>query len=162
MLNAAVVGLGWWGKQIVSSLKDSKKINVSRGVDINVDSVQEFADVHGLKIDNSQDQVLIDPNIDAVILVTPHLLHEEQVLAAAAANKHIFCEKPFALNSNSARAMIKTCEENGICLGIGHERRFEPALEAVKTNLDSGNLGTLIHIECNWSHNNFTKNGNPK
>ena len=158
MLNAAVVGLGWWGKQIVSSLKDSKKINVSRGVDINVDSVQEFADVHGLKIDNSYDQVLIDPNIDAVILVTPHLLHEEQVLAAAAANKHIFCEKPFALNSNSARAMIKTCEENGICLGIGHERRFEPALEAVKTNLDSGNLGTLIHIECNWSHNNFTKN----
>ena len=107
MLNVAVVGLGWWGKQIVSSLKDSKTINVVRGVDINLDSVRDFANTHGLKIDNSYDQVLIDPNIDAVILVTPHLLHEEQVLAAAEANKHIFCEKPFALNAESARVMVK-------------------------------------------------------
>ena len=53
MLNVAVVGLGWWGKQIVSSLKDSKTINVVRGVDINLDSVRDFANTHGLKIDNS-------------------------------------------------------------------------------------------------------------
>ena len=157
MLNAAVIGLGWWGKQIVTCLADSDKINVVRGVDVNLDGARDFAAAHNLHIGASYEDVLADPAIDAVILVTPHLLHEEQVLAAAAAGKQIFCEKPFALNAAAARRMLVACAAKDIVVGIGHERRFEPALEAMKNHLDGGDFGTLIHIECNWSHNNFTK-----
>lgn len=158
MLNAAVVGLGWWGKQIVTSLAGSEKITVRRGVDVNVDAARGFADAQGIALGDSYDDVLADDAIDAVILVTPHALHEEQVLAAAAAGKQIFCEKPFALSGDAAKRMLDACDKAGLkAVGIGHERRFEPALEAVKGHLDAGDFGTLIHIECNWSHNNFTK-----
>jgi len=158
MLNAAVVGLGWWGKQIVTCLAGSEKITVTRAVDVNLEPVRGFAAAHDLALGDSYEEVLADPAIDAVILVTPHLLHEEQVLAAAAAGKQIFCEKPLALDAAAARRMVAMCDEKNITLGIGHERRFEPALEALKRHLDAGDFGTLIHIECNWSHNNFTKN----
>lgn len=158
MLNAAVIGLGWWGKQIVTCLADSDRIAVRRGVDVNLEDARGFAAVHGFDVGDSYDDVLADDDIDAVILVTPHALHEEQVLAAAAAGKQIFCEKPFALSSEAAQRMLTACHGAGLkAVGIGHERRFEPALEALKTYLDGGDLGTLIHIECNWSHNNFTK-----
>lgn len=157
MLNAAIVGLGWWGKQIVTCLAESEKIDIVRAVDVNLDAARDFAASHGLDLGSSYEDVLTDPSIDAVILVTPHLLHEEQVLAAAAAGKQIFCEKPFALNADAAKRMLAACGEKDIVVGIGHERRFEPALEAMKTHLDAGDFGTLIHIECNWSHNNFTK-----
>jgi predicted dehydrogenase len=158
MLNAAVVGLGWWGKQIVTSLADSEKIAVTHGVDVNLEGVRDFADSHGLAIGDSYENVLADDTVDAVILVTPHALHEEQVLAAAVAGKQIFCEKPFSLSAESAQRMLEACDKAGLkAIGIGHERRFEPALEAMKTHLDAGDFGTLIHIECNWSHNNFTK-----
>ena len=117
-----------------------------------------FADLHGIELGDSYDELLADDAIDAVILVTPHAVHEEQVLAAAAAGKQIFCEKPFALSIESALRMLEACDKAGLgIVGIGHERRFEPALEAMKTHLDAGDFGTLIHIECNWSHNNFTK-----
>lgn len=157
MLNAAIVGLGWWGKQIVTCLAESEKIDIVRAVDVNLDAARDFAASHGLDLGSSYEDVLTDLSIDAVILVTPHLLHEEQVLAAAAAGKQIFCEKPFALNADAAKRMLAACGEKDIVVGIGHERRFEPALEAMKTHLDAGDFGTLIHIECNWSHNNFTK-----
>lgn len=158
MLNAAVIGLGWWGKQIVTCLSDSEKIAVRRGVDVNLDDARDFAGAQGFDLGDSYDDVLADDDIDAVILVTPHALHEEQVLAAAAAGKQIFCEKPFALSSDAAKRMLAACGEAGLkAVGIGHERRFEPALEAMKTHLDQGDFGTLVHIECNWSHNNFTK-----
>ena len=157
MLNAAVVGLGWWGKQIVTCLADSDRINAVRGVDVDLESARDFAAAHDLELGNSYEDVLADAAIDAVILVTPHLLHEEQVLTAAAAGKQIFCEKPFALNADAAKRMLAACAEKNIVVGIGHERRFEPALEAMKAHLDGGDFGTLIHIECNWSHNNFTK-----
>jgi len=158
MLNAAVVGLGWWGKQIVTCLEGSEKIAVTRAVDVNLDAARDFAAVRGIALGDSYEDVLADDAVDAVILVTPHALHEEQVLAAAAAGKQIFCEKPFALSSDAAMRMLEACDKAGLnAVGIGHERRFEPALEAMKTHLDSGDFGTLIHIECNWSHNNFTK-----
>ena len=89
MLNAAVIGLGWWGKQIVTCLADSDRIAVRRGVDVNLDDVRGFAAGHGFDLGDSYDDVLADDDIDAVILVTPHALHEEQVLAAAAAGKVI-------------------------------------------------------------------------
>lgn len=158
MLNVAVVGLGWWGKQIVSCLEGSEKIAVTRAVDVNLDAARDFAAVRGISLGDSYEDVLADDAVDAVILVTPHALHEKQVRAAAAAGKQIFCEKPFALSSEAAMRMLEACDKAGLnAVGIGHERRFEPALEAMKTHLDGGDFGTLIHIECHWSHNNFTK-----
>ena len=112
MLKAAVIGLGWWGKQIVTCLSNSKIINVTHGVDVDIDNVSNFAFENGLSIGDSYDNVLSNPEIDAVILVTPHLLHEKQVIAAAKSGKQIFCEKPFALNKSHSSCNSSYCFVN--------------------------------------------------
>jgi predicted dehydrogenase len=158
MLHAAIVGMGWWGKQIVTCLDASETIRIVRGVEVEPDKVAAFAAARGFPVTADLADALADDAVEAVILATPHALHEEQVLAAAAAGKQIFCEKPFALSADAAKRMLEACDRADLAVvGIGHERRFEGALEAVKAMLDDGRLGEIIHLECNWSHNNMTK-----
>ena len=83
MLNAAVIGLGWWGKHIISCLEDSDRINISMAMDISSNEGKDFASQSGLKFTDNFDDVLKSKDIDAVIIVTPHSLHEEQVIKAA-------------------------------------------------------------------------------
>jgi predicted dehydrogenase len=157
MLNAAVIGLGWWGTTIVKSLKDSDRINIAAGVDIDAEKCKPFTEEQGIGFYGSLGGALNDVDIDTVIIATPHLLHEEMVLAAADAGKNIFCEKPFSLTSDSAERMIRACEAKGLMLGIGHERRFEGAFEEIKRMTDAGELGTLLHLEFNASYNFMVK-----
>jgi len=72
-----------------------------------------------------------DPRVKAVILTSPNDLHDSQVLEAVAAGAHVFCEKPLSLNAKGARASIEACRNAGLVLGVGHERRFEPAILAL-------------------------------
>jgi predicted dehydrogenase len=140
---------------LVETAERSEKISVTRVVDPALEQAKPFAAERGLRLDPELASVLDDPNIEAVIVATPHLLHEEQVVAAAVAGKHVFCEKPLALQASAARRMLEACRSRDLVLGVGHERRFEPAMEEAVRILRSGELGTLLHIECNWSHNYF-------
>jgi predicted dehydrogenase len=152
MMQAAIVGLGWWGRTIVQRLQGSEKLRVVRAIDVRPEAAGPFAAEHGLPLSTSLDEALADDDAEAVILATPHSLHKRQVLAAAAAGRHVFCEKPLALTAADARAMVHACRDRGLVLGIGHERRFEPALVEVKRLIDAGELGTIMHVEANFSH----------
>src|SRR5262245_27442148 len=99
MLNAAVVGLGWWGKQITRCLANSPHVRVTHGVEVQPSGIAEFAREHGLRVSESLDVILADRTVDAVIVATPHSQHEAQVLKAVAAGKQVFCEKPLALTA---------------------------------------------------------------
>jgi predicted dehydrogenase len=74
------------------------------------------------------------------------------VLAAARAGKHVFCEKPLALTRADAERSVAACRNAGVVLGVGHERRFEPAMLEVSRLIRSGELGAIMHIEANFSH----------
>ena len=152
MIRAAVVGLGWWGRTIVQRLRGSEKLRVVRTVDVRSDAAGPLAAEHGLPLSSSLDEALADPEVEAVLLATPHSLHRSQTLAAAAAGRHVFCEKPLALRYADAKEMVEACRERGLVLGVGHERRFEPALIEVKRLIDAGELGTVMHVEANFSH----------
>lgn len=155
MLKAAQVGLGWWGSQVTKVLADSEKIEIVRGVDPFEETANKFTADYGIPIYADYQEALDDPDVQAVILTIPHLFHEEAVVRAAAAGKEIFCEKPLALTVDSARTMIDACDAAGIVMGIGHERRFEPAWEEMKRMADSGEFGTILHLEAHWSHDRW-------
>ena len=157
MIKSAIIGLGWWGGTITRCLKESKKLKIIAGVDIDERHGKAFANEYGITFHNHINGVLEDPEIKAVIIATPHGLHEEMFIDAVRAGKQIFCEKPFALNSNAARQMIAEAENKGLTIGIGHERRFEGAFEEIKRVVDAGELGTLLHLEFNASYNNMVK-----
>jgi len=151
MIRAAVIGLGWWGKVMLERLDGSPEIAITHATDANP-ALAAFAADHGVIFAGDLDAILADPAIDAVILCTPHSQHTAQVLAAAAAGKHVFCEKPLALTRADAVRSVEACRRAGVMLGIGHERRFEPALVEARGLIQSGALGTVMHIEANFSH----------
>ena len=155
MLNAAVIGLGWWGKILTQTLAPSDKITVVKLLDVDAEGGAAFAAEHGIDFTTDFAAVLADDNVDAVILATPHSLHEEQIIAAAGAGKHIFCEKPFCLNRASALRAMEAVEKAGVQVAIGHERRFEPPIMDAMALARDGKLGALMHIEANFSHDIF-------
>jgi len=155
MLKAAQVGLGWWGSQVTKVLEDSEKIEIVCGVDPFEETARKYTADYGIPVYADYQQALDDPNVEGVILTIPHLFHEEAVVRAAAAGKEIFCEKPLALTVDSARTMIEACDDAGIVMGIGHERRFEPAWEEIKRMADAGEFGTILHMEAHWSHDRW-------
>jgi predicted dehydrogenase len=155
MIRIGVVGLGWWGRQIVTCLSGSARFKVVAGCDIDPSAATPFAQQHGLDLAESYEALLARRDLDAVAIVTPHAEHEAQVLAAVTAGKQVFCEKPLALEAAGAERMLEACAKAGLVLGIGHERRYEPALEEVRRLAGSGALGRLLLLDANFSHNLF-------
>lgn len=148
-LGVAVVGLGWWGRIIVPLLEDSAKLRVVCGVD-----VQPVA-VEGLRMLTSYEEALRDPAVQGVVLCTPHTQHCEQIIAAASAKKHVFCEKPLSLSRADVLRAVKACNDNEVVLAVGHEKRFEPPVQEVMRLAKAGELGTLLQIEANFSQDKF-------
>jgi len=151
MIRAAVIGLGWWGKHMIRRMKESRELAIVLAVDTNQNHAA-FAAEHGVAFVPTFEAALKDPAIDAVILCTPHRQHTAQVAAAAGAGKHVFCEKPLALSGADAEASVAACRSANVVLGIGHERRYEPALVELRRLVQSGELGTIMHVEANFSH----------
>lgn len=153
MLNAAIVGIGRWGKNFVEAIQGrSERVRFVRGVDSAPDKLRDFAARHDLPLYADYAQALADPGIQAVVLTTPHSLHRPMVEAAARAGKQVFCEKPLALNSADAEAMIDACRRAGVVLGVGHNRRLWPSMQRLKAIATSGELGETLHIEGHFSN----------
>jgi len=149
MLNAAVVGLGWWGKRLVQAAQGSSVVRFARGVTLEPELARDLAATE-LALGTSYEDVLKDPAIQAVVLATPHTRHRAQVEAAAAAGKHVYCEKPFALARADAQAMLAACARAGVTIAVGHHFRLMPSLTALRAEI--GSLGTIMHVEGNYSH----------
>ena len=155
MIDAAIVGLGRWGRALVESVQgESGRLRFVLGVDPDTGAAREFAARHGFKLSTDYGEALSDLAVGAVVLATPHSLHPEQVLAAARAGKQVFCEKPLALTESDARRMVEACERAGVLLGVGHNRRWWPAMRELKRIVDAGELGTLLHLEAHNSNEN--------
>lgn len=152
MLTIAIAGFGWWGRHIVTRLQGHDRLKVLAVAEPN-EALHADIRAMGVEAVSSYDSLLTDPRVQAVVLTTPHMVHEEQVVAAAAAGKQVFCEKPLAMNADSARRSVGACREAGVLLGIGHEMRFDPAMRRLKALVAEGQLGTIMHAEAAFSHN---------
>ena len=154
-LNAAIVGLGWWGRNLVASVQGkSERLRFVRGVSKEPETVRDFAAQHGIELSTDIADALGDPRVQAVVLATPHSLHTEQVEAAAAAGKPVFCEKPLALTPAGAARSVAACKRAGVVLGIGYNRRFWPSMREQKRLVKSGELGEILHLEGHFSNEN--------
>jgi predicted dehydrogenase len=139
-----MVGLGRWGRSLMESVAGkSERIRFAATAD----------PAEGTHLAD----VLRDGSIQAVVLATPHSLHREQAIAAALAGRHVFCEKPLALCAADAQAMLDACRRAGVVLAVGHNRRFWPAMQALKRIVQGGELGELLHVEGHNSNENSNR-----
>ncbi len=159
MINAALVGLGRWGRRLVDAVQEngvpkSSKIQFKRAVVRTAANAEEFAGVQKLALSTSLQDVLADPGIDAIVLATPHDTHVPQILEATRARKHVFVEKPLALHLTGAEAATRSAREHDVVLSVGFNRRFLPAARRLHDLVLSPSFGTLVHLEgtfCNSS-----------
>jgi len=144
-IRAAIVGLGRWGRALVISMQGkSAELCFVRGHTRTRASAQNFCRAHGIPLVDSYEQILADPEIDAVVLATPHSLHESQIVAAAAAGKHIHVEKPITLDRATADRAIAAARNAGVVLAVGYCRRFHPSVVEVRQRLAQGWLGRVV------------------
>jgi predicted dehydrogenase len=152
MLRAAICGAGRWGTRLIESVQDnSSKLRFVVAVTRNPSAQQPLTDRFGLGLTTRYADVLDDKSIDAVVLATPHSQHADEIVAAAAAGKHVFVEKPFTLTQASAERAIAACKRAGSTLMVGFNRRYAPAYPELTRRIAAGEIGTMLHVEGHFS-----------
>jgi predicted dehydrogenase len=147
MIRAAIVGLGRWGRSLVTSVQGkSGDIQFVRAHTRTRGSAEGFCRDKGVPLADSYEQILADPNVDAVVLATPHSQHEQQMLQAAAAGKHIHVEKPITLDRASADVVVAAARKASLVLAVGLCRRFHPSIVEMRNRLKNGGFGTVVSM----------------
>lgn len=148
MIRAAIVGLGRWGMNLVRDAEGSTSLRFTAANTRTRQTAEAFCREKSLRWTSDLDEILLDPAIDAVVFATPHSQHTDQVLRAAAAGKHVFVEKPFALNLADADRMLDAADNANIVLAIGFNRRFHPSMARLRDTVRGGALGTIVTISA--------------
>jgi predicted dehydrogenase len=158
MIDAAVIGLGRWGKSLVTAVQGkSTKLRFVHGVSKEPDDVRPFAAQHGFRLSTDLADALSDPQVQAVFLATPHSLHVPQIEAVTSAGKPVWCEKPLALTQKAAERAVAACKAAGVPLGSGNNKRCFASMRELKRVVDSGDLGKILHIEGHFSNEHSTR-----
>ncbi|MGA6978889.1 MAG: Gfo/Idh/MocA family oxidoreductase, partial [Pseudolabrys sp.] len=158
MINAAVIGLGRWGKNIVDAVQGkSKRLRFIRGVSKEPELVRDFAAAKNFELSTEFEEAVADPRVQAVFLATPHSLHIGQISAAAAAGKPVWCEKPLALTRAEAERAIAACKKAGVPFALGNNKRCFPCMRELKRLVAEGIIGDVLHIEGNFTNEHSTR-----
>ncbi len=112
---------------------------------------QFAADFGAPRFYTTAEALLADPEIDAVFIGTPPSSHAELTAMAAAAGKHVLCEKPIAATVDEARQMIEVCARHGVRLMICHYQRFNQRHEQIRAWLEAGAIGRVVAVRMNFS-----------
>jgi predicted dehydrogenase len=157
-VKVGLVGYGWWGRTIAAQIATSSWLKLVAVVETDPTvraAMAQDAATASCMVTSDFSAFLNTPGLDAVILCSPHTFHADQIVAAAQAGKHVFCEKPLCMTLADAKRAIASCEQNARIIGIGHERRFEPAVLQLRADIAAGKLGTILQIEGNFSQDKF-------
>ena len=144
--NIAVVGCGHWGKDLVRNFSDLGSL--AAVCDPNTEVAQQYADQYLVK-NYSFAEVLNDLSIEGVVLAVPAPLHASMAIEVMNAGKHAYVEKPLAMNNLEAERMIASAEESGVQLMVGHLLQYHPIFMALRTLVESGEMGALQYIYSN-------------
>ena len=147
-VRAASVGLGWWGGQLAAASRRSGAVDIVRCFARSPERRQAFAQEHGGRPAESFEELLEDPEVDALILATPHSTHMEMIVAAADAGKHVFVEKPLTLKAADGRRAAEAAKAAGVVLQVGHHRRRQPGNRRLRQLIDASGLGVVHLLEA--------------
>lgn len=142
----ALIGAGGVAKIHAPSLAASPDVDVRWVVDLDTGLAETLAGQVGGRVTAEMDEALSDPEVDAVLVALPTAVHRMATERAAAAGKHVFCEKPIARTVEDARAMTEACERAGVVFQVGHVVRFFPEYMKIKELLDAGTLGQVAMV----------------
>lgn len=142
----AVAGCGYWGRNLVRNFAELGALDAV--CDANAQAAYDMAQAHDTTARDWHD-ILADPKINAIAIATPAVTHGEMAGAAIAAGKHVFVEKPMALDIKTAEGLIKAAATAERTLMVGHLLQYHPAFLALQKLVLTGRLGKLQYIYSN-------------
>ena len=144
--NIAVVGCGYWGKNLVRNFSELGALySVS---DVNIETAKNYANQYKVK-SLTFDETINNKDIEGVVLTVPAKLHASMAIEAMNKGKHVFVEKPLALNEIDAKLMIETSKKNNVKLMVGHLLYYHPIFKEIKKIVKEGQIGKLEYIQSN-------------
>jgi predicted dehydrogenase len=146
-VGVAVVGLGYWGPNLLRVLNENPDVDVRWICDLDRDRLKQFNRRYpGTRMTSHLERVLADPRVDGVLLATPVHTHYELAARCLEAGKHVFVEKPLASSSDSAEALTRLAGERRRTLMCGHTFLYSPPVRAVRKMIDAGTLGDIYFV----------------
>lgn len=146
-----LIGLGWWGGELARATEKGDVARVVSCFARSDDSRDEFATIHGCRPASSLDELLSDPEVEAVLIATSHQSHRDLVERAASAGKHIFVEKPLTTTVADGRACVDAASAADVLLQVGHQRRRTAANRRIKAMLENGEIGDVETVIAHQS-----------
>ena len=147
--------MGWWSDVLADAIQRSGRLSIAACYSRSAQKRQKFAQKYRCRAAGSYEEILHDPQIEAIINTTPNGVHRETTLAAAAAGKHVFLDKPIANTVADARAITDACRRAKVVLALGYQRRRERHFRWIKERINE--FGRLVNAEANISRDRLGK-----
>ena len=148
MINIAIIGLGYWGPNLLRNFTSNKRCNVLSVCEKNTSIINEFTNEHkDIIFTTSLDEVLNDKNIDAVVISTPISTHYKIAFASLKKGKHVFIEKPLADSVKKCESLIFLAKQNSLCLFVDHTFLYTEAVNKMKTISSKKDFGDMLYYD---------------
>ncbi len=155
--NVAVIGCGLWGKNIVRNFYNLNALHTV--CDLDTENLKKLAmEYENVHFTTDFKEVLNNPEIDSVAVVTPSHTHFKVVSAVLNAGKHVYVEKPISTVADEAKKLMELADEKGLTLMVGHLLLYHPAVNRLKMLIDDGMLGEITYIQSDRLNINYFKN----
>nr|MEE4267146.1 Gfo/Idh/MocA family oxidoreductase [Candidatus Krumholzibacteria bacterium] len=147
MINVGVIGCGYWGPNLIRNFHGQAGANLTMISDLDENRLNHVGLQYPAttKTTNYQD-ILNNPDIDAVVVATPMSTHFPLGMAVLEAGKHLFLEKPMATSSEDCKKMIALAEEKNLVLMVGHTFIYTSAVRKIKSLIEAGELGEVYYV----------------
>ena len=156
-VRVAALGIGWWSDMLADAIQRTPALEIVACYTRSDDKRRAFAEKYGCREAASYAEILADDTIEAIVNTTPNHVHLETTRAAAEAGKHVFLDKPIANSIADGHAITRLCQDAGVILAVGYQRRRESHFRWIKDEIDAGRFGKLVQAEGNISRDRLGK-----
>ena len=155
--NVAVIGCGIWGKNVVRNFYNLNALHTV--CDLDEENRRNLKEIYpDVNFTDNADEVLANPEIDAVAVVTPSHTHYKIVKKAIEAGKHVYVEKPISTVSQEAKDLTELAIKNNMVLMVGHLLMYHPVVNRLKMLIEEGALGEIRYVQSDRLNINYFKN----
>ena len=142
-----IVGLGYWGPNLLRNFSQLDNCNVKVCCDLNPDSLKKASTQYpGIQTTDNYDTLLEDSEIQAMVIATSAVTHHKLVKQAILHGKHVFVEKPLTLSIGEAAELVQLAEQHEVKLMVGHLMEYHPAVEMLKNAVENHELGDIYYL----------------
>jgi len=159
-VGVGLVGAGMWGKRVAAAVGRTESLRLVSCYTRSEESRRATAESVSCRAAGSLEELLDDPEVEGVLVLTPNHAHREIAEAAASRGKHVLVEKPIADTLESAEAIVDACERGGVVLFVAHCFRRLGAARATASLIADGSLGRVVLAEAHFSLQGTFKPGN--